>query len=108
MTAARVQRGLRFKTGDPITLSCLYKIGGVAQDLSAVEIRSQMRTEAGALICNFAVAKSTTVGRFSLNATAEQSAAFPPGSHFIDILYVGQSHTETFNITITKSITVLP
>ena len=104
------------QTLKPFKIGDLFQIGGLAKDaakvaidLTAVTLRSQVRTPAGALVCELVMAKADQVthkGQFS--ASALDTTGWPAGYLLIDIEQrVGAAVTssETMQLPVLQDIT---
>jgi len=97
-----------FKRGDTFSLVCTYKDNGVASSVTSIDIDSQIRTTRGELICDLVVTKLADVGKFTLTATATESATWSVGLLQCDIQFSESGivrSTETFNIVVVDEIT---
>lgn len=78
-------------------------------DLTGATVRCQMRSTAGALVQEFAVAVTAPLlGKYALSATALQSQAWPVGTHNADVEYVIDGvkiSTVTFQIQVVQDET---
>lgn len=102
-----------FKRGDTFALSGVYRINGVASQLTNQNIRSQLRTSVGALVANLSVAidpdQTVNPGRFYLSLVdPAQSATFPaPANLYCDVeVHSGGTvrSTETFIVPVVPDI----
>lgn len=98
-----------FKRGGTFTLSCTYKVNGVATQLPA-GIRAQLRTSSDRLVSELAMGiVDASAGTYTLTDTATDSLAWPLATIYGDIQYTDASgnvsSTETFEIPVGKSIT---
>lgn len=100
-----------FKRGDTFTASCVYKIDGVPTTLAGKAIAAQIRTADGTLIDALAVAIPDQVanpGRFTLSATATQTALWPVAGLRCDIQFTqggAVQSTDTFLVPVVQDIT---
>lgn len=81
---------LELKCGDTLDLDCqaLEAEAGPARDLTGWSLRSQVRSHAGALLAELAVAVTdATEGRYTLTAPAATTATWAPGQARMDIEY---------------------
>ena len=67
-----------FKRGDTFALSGVYRINGVASQLTNQTIRSQLRTSVGGLVANLSVEVTLTVPG-PQGPKGDQGAVGPPG-----------------------------
>ena len=85
------QKTYPFKRGDTFAATCTYKQAGVAVPITTQEIKSQLRTESGKLVCDFLVTvnpnQTTYPGQFTLTlANPALTETFPaPADLFCDI-----------------------
>ena len=102
-----------FKRGDTFALSGVYRINGVASQLTNQTIRSQLRTSVGALVANLSVAidpdQTVNPGRFYLSLVdPAQSATFPaPANLYCDVEVHGGGtvrSTETFIVPVVPDV----
>lgn len=99
---------IQFKRGDTFTLTCTYKVDGVATSVSALTIESQIRNQRNALIQELTVTKLAGTGQFTLVASAIDTTDWPVSVLRCDIQFseggVVRS-TQTFDIYVAEEIT---
>lgn len=99
---------IKFKRGDTFTLTCTYKVDGVATSVSALTIESQIRNQRDTLIQNLVVTKLVGTGQFTLIASAEDTTEWPVSVLRCDIQFseggVVRS-TQTFDISVVEEVT---
>jgi hypothetical protein len=102
-----------FKRGDTFALSGVYRINGVASQLSNQSIRSQLRNSVGALVANLVAVidadQTVNPGRFYLALVDPAlSAAFPaPANLYCDVeVHDGGMvrSTETFIVPVVPDV----
>ena len=102
-----------FKRGDTFALAGVYRINGVASQLSTQTIRSQLRTSVGALVANLSAEidpdQTVNPGRFYLSLVdPAQSASFPaPANLYCDVeIHDGGMvrSTETFIVPVVPDV----
>jgi hypothetical protein len=102
-----------FKRGDTFALSGVYRINGVASQLTNQTIRSQLRTSVGGLVANLSAAidpdQTVNPGRFYLSLVdPAQSATFPaPANLYCDVeVHSGGTvrSTETFIVPVVPDV----
>ena len=106
-------RTASLKVGDTFGLSCTYKQDGQATPVTALTLRSQVRTEEGKLVANLVVTKADQAlapGQFSLAlASGASTQAWPaPEDLYIDIEVTDGGvvrSTETFVIPTETDVT---
>ena len=97
------------KRGDTFELSCVYKQDGVAIDVTALTIRSQVRDPFGSLVEELIITQSdqtTYPGMFSLAAAAP--IAWAAGLLSCDIQFSSAGlvqSTQTFKIPVIDDVT---
>jgi hypothetical protein len=99
---------ISFKRGDTLTLSCVYKVNGVAASLADLDIKSQIRNLSRTLIYEFDVIKETQTGAFTLTAPADDTKLFPLSLLFCDVQFTQGDNvrsTQTFNVVVIEDIT---
>lgn len=97
-----------FKRGDTLTLTCTYKVDGVATSVTSIDIYSQIRDSKGSLIQELFVAKQVSTGVFTLLATAEETSLWPISVLVCDIQFSEGGtvrSTQTFNIVVNQEVT---
>lgn len=100
----------KFKSGDTLMLSGVYKSNGVPSSLTGYTIRSQIRKN-GTLINEVTVAvanQTLNVGLFSMRVEAADTALWTPGTYSCDIEFTLDGivrSTETFEIPVIKGVT---
>lgn len=99
---------IKFKRGDTFSLSCTYKVDGVATSVSSIDIDSQIRDNRDKLIQELTVTKLIGTGEFTLTSTAEETADWPITTMKCDIQFSeGGSirSTQTFDVVIIEDVT---
>jgi len=102
----------KFKSGDTLILSGVYRNNGTPSSLTGYTIRSQIRKN-GTLICevNVEIADQTVevnIGKFTMRVESGTTASWAPGTYSCDIEFTVDSvvrSTETFDIPVIKGIT---
>lgn len=100
---------IKIKRGDTFTLTCTYKIDGVATSVADIDIDSQIRNQRDALIKDLTVTKLVGTGQFSLVATASETALWPVSVLRCDIQFSQGGtvrSTQTFEICVLEDITL--
>lgn len=101
----------QFKRGDTFSLTCTYKQGGVAHDLTNINIKSQIR-EATNLVTELTVTKAnqaTNPGVFVMTPQSANTALWPLGNLLCDIQFTegdAVRSTETFYVQIVEQVTL--
>ena len=106
-------RTATLKVGDTFGLSCTYKQDGTPTSVATLQIRSQIRTEAGKLVANLSVTKgdqNVNPGAFTLTVEGGASTQnWPaPDDLYIDIEVTDGGivrSTETFVIPTETDVT---
>ena len=102
-----------FKRGDTFALSGVYRVNGVASQLSSQTIRSQLRTSVGGLVANLVATidadQTLNPGRFYLALVdPAQSETFPaPANLYCDVeVHDGAlvRSTETFIVPVVPDV----
>ena len=99
---------INFKRGDTFTLTCTYKVNGVATSVADIDIDSQIRNQRDALIADLTVTKLSGTGQFTLVATATQTAMWPVNVLRCDIQFSQGGmvrSTQTIDISVLEDIT---
>jgi hypothetical protein len=102
----------KFKSGDTLQISGLYKVAGVATNLTGYTVRSQIK-KGGSLIATFNVVipnqnQLSNVGMFSMTIPAADTAHWTAGMYVCDIEFTSGGivrSTETFEIPVIDGIT---
>lgn len=100
------------KSGDTFLLACTYREGGVATDLTAYTVTSQLRDYADALVAQLTVAladQGASPGVFTLSYVP--GADLPVGRLKCDVQFVLAGvvrSTETFVVPIEADVTRAP
>lgn len=102
----------KFKIGDTLLLSGVYKINGIATSLENYVIRSELRKK-GDLITEFDVvipnqSQLANVGLFTMTIDADTTSSWSPGLYVCDIEFTVDGivrSTETFEIPVIEGIT---
>ena len=111
---ATYQKTSQFKRGDTFGMTCTYEVDGVATELTAQTIASQLRTESGKLInnllCIIDADQANNPGKFYLSLLdPTDSELFPaPASVYCDIqITTGETinSSSTFIIPVVVDIT---
>ena len=99
---------IQLKRGDTFSLTCTYKVDGVAVSLSSTTIRSQVRS-GSSLVDSLLVTKLSSVGVFTLVATAAQTKLWNVETLECDIEFINNDitrSTNTFNIKVERDVTI--
>ena len=99
---------IKFKRGDTFSLTCTYKVDGVPTSVSAITIKSQIRNQRDQLIQELDVEKLVSTGKFTLIASAEDTAEWPITVLRCDIQFSDGGivrSTQTFDISVLEDIT---
>lgn len=102
---------IKFKRGDTYTLTGTYKRNNAPTDITAITLRSQIRTAAGALVTSLIATKAdqtATPGKFTLSPEIADTTKWPLGEVYCDIEFNsgGTSiSSDTFVIVVTEGIT---
>ena len=99
---------INFKRGDTFTLTCTYKVNGVATSVADIDIESQIRNQRDALIEDLTVTKLVGTGKFTLVATAVETALWPVNVLRCDIQFSQGGtvrSTQTIDISVLEDIT---
>lgn len=99
---------IQFKRGDTFTLTCTYKVDGVATSVTALTIDSQIRNQRNQLIQELTVTKLVGTGQFTLVASAENTTEWPVSVLRCDIQFSDNGivrSTQTFDISVVEEIT---
>ena len=102
----------KFKNGDTLLLSGIYKVNGSPADLTDYTIRSQIK-KSGKFITSFTVtiadqAVLANVGLFTMEVSSSNTLNWTPGLYVCDIEFVKDGivrSTETFEIPVIEGIT---
>lgn len=108
-----MQLPIPIKPGDTYELVCSLDLDGVAQDLTDIEIRSDVRTRGGAIAFTCSVDKIADaeghLTLFRLRAEPAQTAAAPLGPLESDIVYTwpdgSVDTTPTFALVCARRVT---
>ena len=99
---------IKFKRGDTFTLTCTYKVDGIATSVSALTIESQIRNQRDTLIQDLTVTKLVGTGQFTLVASTADTTEWPVSVLRCDIQFseggVVRS-TQTFDISVVEEVT---
>lgn len=99
---------IKFKRGDTFTLTCTYKVDGVATSVTDIDIESQIRSNNGTLVKELTVTKQVSTGVFLLSATATESALWPTAALKCDVQFSQDGvvrSTQTFDVIVVEDIT---
>ena len=97
-----------FKRGDTLTLTCTYKVDGVATSVTSIDIDSQIRDSQGNLIQELVVTKQASTGVFTILATATETSLWPVSVLVCDIQFSEGGtvrSSQTFNIVVNQEVT---
>ena len=100
---------IQLKRGDTFSLTCTYKVDGVAVSLSNTTIRSQVRSSSSPLVDSLLVTKLSATGVFTLVATAAQTRLWNVELLECDIEFINNDitrSTNTFNIQVERDVTI--
>ena len=102
----------KFKRGDTLQLSGIYRIGGVPASLESYTVRSQIKKN-GILVATFNVVipnqnQLSNIGLFNMSISASETSLWTPGLYICDLEFstggVVRS-TETFEIPVIDGVT---
>jgi hypothetical protein len=101
---------INIKRGDTLTLQCELRTDGTPLPIGGWQIDCWLRDRAGRKIAALTVTPADiTQGRYQLDATSAETAAWPTGSLDGDIRYRDATgrvmHTHTFRVHVGRSIT---
>lgn len=99
---------INFKRGDTFSLTCTYKIDGVATDVSSIDIKSEIRDSRGSLIQELLVEKMIQTGIFTLTSTNTETSYWPVSVLKCDIQFSEDGivrSTKTIDISVDEDIT---
>ena len=104
---------LRHKRGDTFVRAVTVYSGVAPYDLGAATVRCQIRRGRGQsgveLVQELTVVESLVdVGKFTISATATETALWPTGMHLADIqitIGAGVLSTKTFTVDVVEDIT---
>lgn len=99
---------INFKRGDTFSLTCTYKVNGVATDVSSIDIKSEIRDLRGSLIQELIVEKMIQTGVFTLTSESVETSSWPVSVLKCDIQFSNDGivrSTQTINISVDEDIT---
>ena len=96
--------------GDTFSRPCTYVADDVPIDLTNYTIRCQLRTATGQKLSDLTVVKTgPTLGQFVIGATFTVCAAWPAGSHILDIEYTDAAgvrrSSSRFSLIVSEDVT---
>lgn len=98
-----------FKRGDTFYLACVYKEAGVPTDVTAYNIRSQVRTSTGTLVAELTATKGDQVaspGGFTLREDDTQDWPIDTLIADIEVTVAGVVRsTSTFQVPVEEDVT---